>query len=125
MIIRTLHDLQRDGQAVAWGNGTSRRFLLARDGLGFTVTDTLVDAGTASTLCYRRHLEACYCIEGEGEVEADGQVHVLRPGTLYAPSRGETHTLRARTTLRLVCVFVPALEGPEAHVLDGETPSSY
>ena len=35
---------------------------------------------------YKNHLEACYCIEGEGTIEdlASGTVHDLKPGTMYA-----------------------------------------
>lgn len=115
MIIRRLGDLDGTERDVDWGNGRSRRFLLASDGMGYSLTDTIVDAGTSSLLEYRRHLEACYCIEGEGEVEQDGVVHPIVPGTMYALDRHEAHVLRATTRMRLVCVFSPALEGRESH----------
>ena len=53
-------------KVVQWGNGTSHRFLLEADGMGYTVTDTVVKAGTKSLIEYKNHLEACYCIEGSG-----------------------------------------------------------
>lgn len=125
MIVRTLSELEGTERDVAWGNGRSRRFLIARDGMGYSLTDTVVEAGTESLLEYKNHMEACYCIEGEGEVEdMDGNVHAISPGTMYALDKHDKHYLRARTTLRLVCVFAPALEGTESHRLkDGE--SSY
>ena len=53
--------------------------------MGYTVTDTTVRAGTKSRLEYRRHLEACYCIDGHGEVvDAQGRSHPLEPGVFYA-----------------------------------------
>ncbi|GGQ86171.1 ectoine synthase [Couchioplanes azureus] len=113
---------------VDWGNGTSRRFLLAADGLGFTITDTTVTAGTKSRLEYRRHLEACYCIEGRGEVvDIDGNSHALEPGVLYALDAHDPHFLVAspEEDLRLVCVFSPALQGDERHNLDGDGFSQY
>jgi L-ectoine synthase len=124
MIIRRLPDVK----TVDWGNGISRRFLLASDGMGYTVTDTIVRAGTKSRLEYRRHLEACYCIHGLGQiVDADGQSHTIEPGTLYALDRHDPHFLIADPgdDLRLVCIFSPALHGDETHNLDSATFSHY
>jgi L-ectoine synthase len=113
---------------VEWGNGLSRRFLLESDGMGYTLTDTIVRAGTTSRLEYRRHLEACYCIEGKGEVShVDGTSHPLEPGTLYALDQHDAHYLTASPDkdLRLVCVFSPALQGQETHRLDQSGFSEY
>ncbi|WP_027343214.1 ectoine synthase [Hamadaea tsunoensis] len=123
MIIRNLDEVK----TVHWGNGLSRRFLLAADGMGYTVTDTIVSAGTRSYLEYANHLEACYCIEGRGEVvDLDGKVHEITPGTLYALDNHDAHYLCAAADedLRLVCVFAPALQGDESHSL-GEASSAY
>jgi len=124
MIIRSLSDIVGTERDVAWGNGQSRRFLIERDQMGYALTDTVVDAGSASLLEYSNHLEACYCIEGEGEVEANGVVHHIRPGTMYALDRHDRHWLRATTTMRLVCVFRPALRGDESHRLNGGSSAS-
>jgi L-ectoine synthase len=124
MIVRRLSDVT----TVDWGNGLSRRFLLESDGMGYTVTDTTVRAGTKSRLEYRHHLEACYCIEGSGEVVGlDGDSHALTPGTLYALDRNDAHFLVAspHEDLRLVCVFSPALRGDETHKLDSAEFSHY
>jgi L-ectoine synthase len=125
MIVRSLADVVGTERDVSWGNGRSRRFLIAADRMGYSITDTIVDAGTESPLEYRRHFEACYCVEGEGEVEAGGVVYPLAPGTLYALDAHDRHVLRARTTMRLVCVFRPALEGNETHDLSSGRPSTY
>jgi L-ectoine synthase len=124
MIVRRLPEVT----TVDWGNGLSRRFLLASDGMGYTVTDTIVRAGTKSRLEYRNHLEACYCIEGSGEVvDNAGESHALTPGTLYALDRHDPHFLIAapHEDLRLVCVFSPALHGHETHKLDSAEFSHY
>jgi L-ectoine synthase len=126
MIIRKLSEITNTERDVAWGNGQSRRFLLAQDGMGYSLTDTIIDAGSESLLEYTKHMEACYCIEGEGEVEdMAGNVHPIVPGTMYALDEHDKHYLRARTTMRLICVFLPALRGPERHALSGEESSSY
>lgn len=126
MIIASRQLLAGTDRDVDWGNGRSVRLLVAADEQGFTVTHTTVHAGSESRLCYERHCEACYCIDGEGEVELDGgERHELRPGVLYSPGEGEPHRLRARSTLHLVCVFTPALAGTERHSLSDTEASSY
>jgi L-ectoine synthase len=125
MIIRTLDEIIDTERDVAWGNGQSRRFLLEKDGMGYSLTDTIVEAGTSSLLEYKSHWEACYCISGEGTIEADGVVHLIQPGTMYALDRHEKHYLIAKTTLRLICVFTPPLQGKEAHNLNLDQSSCY
>ncbi|MGW2253351.1 ectoine synthase [Kitasatospora sp. NPDC001660] len=124
MLIRDLDDVK----TVEWGNGLSRRFLLESDGLGYSLTDTIVNAGTKSRLEYRNHLEACYCIAGSGEViDMDGNAHPITPGRLYALDEHDAHYLIAspHEDLRLVCVFSPALRGDEVHQLDAHSSSAY
>jgi L-ectoine synthase len=121
MIVRSLKDLidtPRDVRGEAWA---SRRFLLAGDGVGFTLTETSVVAGSEQVLWYKHHVEANYVIEGEGEVEnmATGEVFALAPGSIYVLDQHEKHRLKAFTAMRLVCVFTPALTGRETHDADG------
>ena len=121
MIVRNLKDLidtPRDVRGSVWA---SRRFLLAEDGVGFTVTETTVAAGSEQLLWYKHHVEANYVIEGEGEVEnlATGEVFPLAAGSIYVLDQHERHRLAARTQMRLVCVFTPALTGAETHDDDG------
>lgn len=126
MIVRTLESIVGSERDVAWGNGQSRRFLIEKDGMGYSLTDTVVNAGSESTLEYKNHMEACYCIEGEGEVEdMQGNVFPIKVGTLYALDQHDKHKLRAKTTMRLVCVFTPPLVGHEAHKLRDDGSSAY
>lgn len=125
MIVRSRQELVGSEREVDWGNGTSVRLLVERDGSPYSVTHTTVNAGSESLLCYRRHVETCYCIEGTGEIATeDGAVYPLEPGVMYSPGKGEPHWLRAHTPLHLVCVFSPPLTGPERHLLS-DTASSY
>ncbi|MEU4035500.1 ectoine synthase [Streptomyces collinus] len=124
MIVRRLEEVT----SVDWGNGLSRRFLTLGDGVGYTVTDTTVRAGSKSRLEYRNHLETCYCIAGSGEViDTEGTVHPITAGTLYSLDRHDAHWLVAHPEqdLRLVCVFTPALRGDERHDLDSSGYSHY
>jgi L-ectoine synthase len=123
MIVRDLEELEGDREVVT-SNWTSRRLLLARDGLNFSLHDTVIEPGTQTVMWYRHHVEAVYCIEGEGEVETldDGRIHAIRPGIVYALDRHDRHHLRAKTRLRLVCVFNPPLTGREVHDENGVYP---
>lgn len=125
MLVRSIGEVVRTELEVEWGNGSSRRILVQSDDRGFSLTETYVRPGTSSLLRYDNHVEACYCIDGSGVVEAGGKSYDIFPGVLYAPDKGESHVLRSDTGMTLVCVFRPALLGTEKHDLRGGVPSSY
>ena len=123
MIVRDLDEIlgsRRDVNGLGWN---SRRLLVRSDGMGYSINDTIIAAGGEMTLEYKNHMEACYCISGEGEIEghATGKVHTIGPGTIYALDNHDRHTLRASTEseMRLACAFNPPLEGTEIHDSDG------
>jgi maleate cis-trans isomerase len=124
MIVRSLESLLGTDRDVSWGNGKSRRFLIQRDIFPFSLTDTIVFAGTTSRLRYENHIEACYCISGEGEIVTNGKRLPIRPGVMYAVKHNE-HFLTAFTEMRLLCVFTPPLDGNEKHNLKFDSYSSY
>ncbi len=127
MIVRNIEEILNSERDVFWGNGQSRRFLIESDNMGYSVTDTVINAGTTSLLEYKNHLETCYCIEGEGEVRTaeDGKIYPIKPGTIYALDKNDKHYLTAHSTMRLVCVFLPALKGHESHNLSNNASSHY
>ena len=128
MFIRNLTDVEELNNLVDWGAGTSHRLLTTKDGMGFTICHTVVRAGSESLLQYRNHLEACYCIAGEGEVEdMDGNVHPIRPGDMYVLDKHDRHYLRggANKDLILVSIFNPPLQGHERHDLKNPNGSAY
>jgi L-ectoine synthase len=124
MIVRNLEQVIGTDRDVAGDGWRSRRLLLARDGMGFSLHDTTVAAGTQLELEYRHHLEACYLVQGEAELTdlATGEEHVLRPGSVYALDRHDRHRLRVLSELHLVCVFNPPLTGGETHDATGGYP---
>ena len=126
MIVRTLDQVIGTERDVTGDGWVSRRLLLRRDGLGFSLHDTVVSAGAEMEMEYRNHLEACYCLEGEGEVEdlATGERHAIVPGTVYALDAHDKHVMRVKADLRLVCVFNPALTGAEVHDETGAFPAA-
>lgn len=121
MIVRTLKDIEGTKNDTRGEHWSSQRFSLAEDSLGFTMTETTIEAGTGEILWYKNHIEACYCFEGEGEIEdlATGEIHPIKPGTFYALNNHDRYAMRAITQVKLVCVFTPALTGGETHDEDG------
>ncbi|PIQ97409.1 MAG: L-ectoine synthase [Nitrospinae bacterium CG11_big_fil_rev_8_21_14_0_20_56_8] len=124
MIVRKLQDIVGTERDIRASNWSSRRLLLKSDRMGFSMHDTTIHPGTETYIWYKHHLEAVYCIEGEGEIESldDGARHPIEPGTLYALNQNDKHILRAHTSLRMICVFNPPLNGTEVHDKDGIYP---
>jgi L-ectoine synthase len=126
MIVRRLDEVigsNRDIKAEN-GNWVSRRLLLSHEDMGFSFHDTTIFAGTETYIHYKNHLEAVYCVGGEGEIEdlETGEVHPISDGTMYALNGHERHYLRAKSDMRMVCVFNPALTGTEVHDNEGAYP---
>lgn len=124
MIVRQLGDIEgteRDVRAETW---KSRRLVLANDKVGFSLHDTIMKAGTETKMWYKNHIEAVYCVEGEGEIEdlVHGKTHRVEPGTMYLLDGHEQHIVRPKTDLRLICVFNPPVTGKETHDEEGAYP---
>ncbi|MDR7126272.1 ectoine synthase [Pseudotabrizicola sp. 4114] len=126
MIVRTLASILDTAAHVKGEAFESRRILLAADGLGYSLHDTICKAGSEQVLEYKNHVETNYVIEGQGSVQnvATGEVFPLGPGTVYVLDRHEAHLLRAQTDLRIICVFTPALTGQEQHDASGSYPAA-
>lgn len=118
MIVRTLDSIIGTDQHIVGDDFESRRILLKKDGLGYSFHDTILEQGSEMRIQFKNHIETNYCIAGEGEVVdvAAGATHPLKPGTIYVLDKHDEHILRAtKGTLRLICVFTPALSGKEIH----------
>jgi L-ectoine synthase len=121
MIVKRLEDVVGTKGEAHGDKWHSLRLLHQEDGMGVTLTDSILEAGFQMKLRQKNHLEACYCLEGEGTVEEldSGMVHEIRAGTLYAMDHHDRHRIRATTRMRVVCTFFPALNGREVHDADG------
>lgn len=127
MIVKTIKDIEGTSREVFAHNGNwvSKRLLLKEDKMGFSLHETIIKAGTETLIWYKNHLEAVYCVEGEGEIETtrEGEIYTIKPGTMYALDKNDRHYLRAfKNDLKLLCVFNPPLEGGEVHDEDGSYP---
>jgi len=124
MIVRTLDEILDTEKEVKADTWASRRLLLKDDNMGFSFHDTIIYAGTETHIWYKNHLEAVYCVGGEGEIEtiSDGKVYPIKDGTMYALDKHDEHYLRATKDMRMVCVFNPPLTGKETHDKDGVYP---
>lgn len=132
MIIRHFEEIRQSSRAVHTENWSSFRLLTRDDGMGFSLHETWIHAGTETHIWYKHHLEAVYCLEGEGEIEpvntdgqSSGQSVPIRPGMMYALNEHDRHFLRAHNKLRLICVFNPPLQGNEVHDPDGAYAASF
>lgn len=124
MIVRSLRDVAGTERDVETPNWRSQRIVLAKEKAGFSVHETVLYAGTENSMWYANHVEAVYCIAGEGELTNDetGERHWISPGTLYLLDQHEHHTLRPKTEMRTVCVFNPPVTGREVHDENGVYP---
>jgi L-ectoine synthase len=127
MIVRDIVDVVGTEREVEAENWTSRRILLEADGMGFSLHQTIIKPGTQTNMQYRHHVEAVFCVEGEGEVEVveTGIVYKVMPGMMYALNMHERHILRAKTQMQMICVFDPPLHGREVHDIDGSYPANF
>ena len=122
MIIVRSEDVANTARHVSGPGWDSKRMIVKGDGMGYSVHETRILAGSESRLQYKNHLETNYCIAGEGEVVdvATGETFQIRPGTVYALDQHDDHILRATNSdLQLVCVFNPPVAGTETHNADG------
>ena len=124
MIVRNISDIEGTEDDIVTDTWRSKRIILKKDGMGYSVHETTIFAGTETHILYQNHLESVFCIQGEGEVETipDGKIYPIKPGVLYALNEHDNHFLRAKTELKMICVFNPPLTGREVHDETGVYP---
>lgn len=103
----------------------SRRMLLKDDGMGFSFHETIIKAHTKTLIHYQNHLEAVYCVGGDGKIEdlKTGITHDIYDGVMYALNNHDKHYLYGgNVDMRLICVFNPPIKGTENHDENGVYP---
>ncbi len=124
MIVRTLDEITDTDADIKTENWRSKRIVLAKEKVGFSVHETTLYAGTVSRFWYANHIEAVFVVAGEGEITdlGTGETHQLAPGSLYLLNDHDKHEVRPRTEMRVVCVFNPPVTGREVHDENGVYP---
>ena len=105
---------------VKFKQGTSLRYLLNSDNMGFSLFKTIIPKGEIGNWHYKNHLEACYCIKGKGVLTnlSNGQSFKVNPFDCYVLDKNDNHTFEAIEDIILISVFNPPLSGREIHSKD-------
>ena len=124
MIVRTLSSVKDAGNEVKSDGWTSRRYLLKKDGMGFSFHETIIKKGAVLEMEYKNHLEAVYCVKGHGTITdlIKNKTWLIEPGTMYALNKHDKHRLEGISELVIMCVFNPPVTGQEVHKKDGSYP---
>lgn len=127
MIVRDIEDIKGTDKEIHAKDGqwTSRRMLLKDEGMGFSFHETIIKANTTTHIHYRNHLEAVYCVGGNGEVYdiKNDKTYKIYDGIMYALNKHDDHYLKGGSEdMRLICVFNPPLKGTENHDKNGVYP---
>jgi L-ectoine synthase len=124
MIVRSLLEVEDTERDIRTPNWRSKRLVLAKEQVGFSMHETILDAGSVNDFWYAHHVEAVFVVEGEGELldKETGITYQLTPGSLYLLDGHEHHQLRPKTEMRTVCVFNPPVTGREVHDENGVYP---
>lgn len=113
----------KDALKVTCPNGgfISERFLLAKDGMGFSLHKTTIPKGPPQHWHYKNHLEACFCVSGGGWLEnlKTREKYYIKPDVVYVLDKNDDHTFQALEDTVLISVFNPPIAGNEVHQEDG------
>lgn len=123
MKVRAISEIENTERDVHCPHGGFRslRLLLAKDGMGFSVHKTIIPPGEPQHWHYTQHLEACYCIKGEGFITnlETNERFFISPDTIYVLDNHDDHTFQAVTEVVLISIFNPPVTGQEVHQADG------
>jgi len=109
---------------VPFEGGVSNRIALDSDGLGYSMTKTVIHPGRINRWHYKNHIESCYCITGKALLtnERSGESFEIAPDITYVIDDNDPHTFEAFEETVLICVFNPPLQGREVHDDQGSYP---
>jgi L-ectoine synthase len=123
MFIRTLEDVRGTDRYKVLLNGAlyCARYLVAADGMGFSLHNNRSKPCPPMTLWYKNHWEANYIISGVINVTdlTTQQAWKLGPGDLYQVGPNDRHYFEVVEEEHHLSIFCPALTGNETHDADG------
>lgn len=102
--------------------GVSNRILLEDDGMGYTMTKTVIHPVAGKVFQhYKNHLETCYCVSGWATLtDANtGEQFEITADVTYVLDKNDPHYFEAHEETVLICTFNPPLTGQETHQEDG------
>jgi quercetin dioxygenase-like cupin family protein len=79
---------------------------------------TLPPGGSTERHYHALSEEIYFLLEGEGELELDGERRTLRPGDAALIPPGAWHTITAATPLRFLCCCSPAYSHDDTYLSD-------
>lgn len=121
MKVINIMDLSED-RKVEFHAGISNRILLEKDGMGYTMTKTVIQPSAGKVFQhYKNHLETCYCISGKATLTnaETGEEFNIGPDVTYVLDKNDPHYFEAHEETILICTFNPPLTGHEIHQEDG------
>lgn len=121
-------ELKGTSRDVKFKEGTSLRYLIASDNMGFSLHKTIIPKGKKGYWHYKHHLESCFCIKGKGVITNldNGDLHEINVDDCYVLNNNDNHSFEALEDVVLISVFNPPVDGKEIHELDGSySPSNY
>lgn len=106
---------------VEFTGGVSFRAITKKDGMGFSMSKTVIPKGGPYHWHYINHVEACYCIKGGGILVdlKTGTKHFITTDVVYVLDSHEDHTFEAIEDTVLISIFNPPLNGQEKHDKNG------
>jgi quercetin dioxygenase-like cupin family protein len=121
MKVINIMDLPKD-RKVEFHAGISNRILLEKDGMGYTMTKTVIQPSAGKVFQhYKNHLETCYCVSGKATLTnaETGEKFNIGPDVTYVLDKNDPHYFEAHEETILICTFNPPLTGKEVHQEDG------
>jgi quercetin dioxygenase-like cupin family protein len=121
MKVINIMDLPKD-RKVEFHAGISNRILLEKDGMGYTMTKTVIQPSAGKVFQhYKNHLETCYCVSGKATLTnaETGEEFNIGPDVTYVLDKNDPHYFEAHEETILICTFNPPLTGNEVHQEDG------
>jgi hypothetical protein len=126
VIVRSFKEFEGTDRHVKSASGTweSTRIVLAKEKVGFSLHETILYAGTETSMWYANHIEAVVCTKGDAELtdRETGKTYHITPGTMYLLDGHERHTLKVKEDFHCICVFNPPVTGREDHDENGVYP---
>lgn len=111
-----------EDRKVEFHAGVSNRIVLEQDGMGYTMTKTVIQPSAGRVFQhYKNHLETCYCVSGKATLTnaKTGEEYSIGPDVTYVLDKNDPHYFEAHEETVLICTFNPPLTGKEIHQDDG------